>query len=259
MYDLVRLPQALQKTNRDERPNWKKAAIPAGAALLLVALGWGAGAKIDSLRGPSPEQIAAQAAADNAEKAKKEVAALRVHVDGLKGKLEAQVEKARESDAAVAALQKSLAEEKAQSRTLHAQVEKLATPPAKETKPAPQQQAQAAPQALPQTLQHALPQPPARLIDRAPTASIGKPLPKPMASPVSLKPQASAPKPYRGYVLRDVNEGLAVVEGEDGVEEIGPGDVLAGGARVQRIERRGGGWVVMTDRGFIAADGRWAE
>jgi hypothetical protein len=50
-----------------------------------------------------------------------------------------------------------------------------------------------------------------------------------------------------------------MVEGEEGVEEVAPGDILPGGARVQRIERRGGGWIVMTDRGYIAPSGRWAD
>jgi hypothetical protein len=247
MNDLVRLPHVFE-----ERKNWKKAVAPAGAALLLVALGWGAGAKIDALRGPSPEIVAARAAAENAENAlraeqaqKQEIAALQAHMDGLKGRLEAQAQKARESDAAVAALQKSLAEEKAQSQSLHARLDKMQAQPAK-----PKEQALAQP-----------PQPAARPIDHAPTASIGKPIAKPLAvKPLAVKPLAVAiepPKPYRAYVLRDVNDGMAVIEGEEGVEEVGPGDVLAGGARVQRIEKRGGAWVVMTDRGYIAPDGRW--
>jgi hypothetical protein len=133
--------------------------------------------------------------------------------------------------------------------------------------------------------------PPTRPVDRAPTASIPKPtavitkqtaaiakpaavIAKPQAAkpaavavkpaaavkPVAaLKPPAAAPRPYRAYVLRDVSDGVAVVESEDGAEEVSPGDVLSGGARVQRIEKRGGGWVVMTDRGFIASDGRWED
>ncbi|SNB76840.1 hypothetical protein SAMN06265338_10830 [Rhodoblastus acidophilus] len=252
MNDLVRLSQALAA-----RPNWRKAAAPAGAALLLVALGWGVGAKIDSLRGPSPEKIAAQAAAQEAEKAKKDVAALRVHVDTLNGKLEAQAEKARDSEAAVAALQKSLADEKAQSQALHAKLDKMqpAAPPAKDNagreasaKEAEKESAKPAP-----VVSHALPKPPARMVDPLPTASTAPTAPKAMAA----KPQTPTPKPYRGYVLRDIGGGVAMIEGEDGVEEVAPGDRLAGGARVQRFERRGAAWVVVTDRGYIGADGRW--
>ena len=63
--------------------------------------------------------------------------------------------------------------------------------------------------------------------------------------------------PYRAFVLRDIEDGRAVVEGARGLEEVGPGDVLPGGARVERIEKRGANWVVLTDRGAINPDGRW--
>jgi hypothetical protein len=34
---------------------------------------------------------------------------------------------------------------------------------------------------------------------------------------------------------------------------------LPGGARVERLERRGHEWVVVTNRGVIAPDGRWDD
>jgi hypothetical protein len=252
MNDLVRLPQIFE-----DQPNWKKAAVSGGAALLLVALGWGGGAKIDSLRGPSPEQIEAKVAAKAAAKAAQDVAALHAQVDSLKGRLDGQAEQAREAEAAVASLQKSLAEEKARSQGLNARIEKMQT--LATANPAPSH-------ALPVPSQaHALPVPPqAQSVDRAPTASIPQTA-KPALAAVAPKPPAAAqaapkplaPKAYRAYVLREVSDGLAVVEGVDGVEEVAPGDVLPGGARVQRIEKRGGGWVVLTDRGYIGSDDRW--
>ena len=99
-------------------------------------------------------------------------------------------------------------------------------------------------------------------IDRAPTASIAKPLPSSLPKPQPPAQPASvqlSPGLYRAYVLRDVDHGRAVVEGARGFEEIGPGDILPGGARVEGIERRGGGWIVLTDRGVIAPDGRWDD
>jgi hypothetical protein len=271
MNDLVRLPHAFE-----EKRNWKKAAAPAGAALLLVALGWGAGAKIDTLRGPTPEQVAVAAAQDSADKAlraeqaqKQEIATLRVHVDGLKSKLEAQAQKTHESEAAVTALQKTLAEEKAQAQSatqnLQAKIDKIQA----QAKVQAQVLAQPQPQ-QPDSKAHMLPAPPARPVDHSPTATIANP---PASTDAEAKPGAATPpvvvaklqaptqKPYRAYVLRDVNDGTAVVEGREGIEEVGPGDTLSGGARVQRIERRGRGWVVVTDRGFIAPDngGAWLD
>ncbi len=243
MNDLVPLTHAF-----DKKSDWKKAATPAGAALLLIALGWSAGAGVDALRGPSPEQIAAKTATETADKAlraeeahKQEIAALRVHVDNLKNKLETQAQKSRDAEAAVAAMQKSLADEKAQAQAsaqqMQARLDRLQAP-----KPVVQAQA---------------PLPPARPLDPRPTASIGKPLPVVTQPPRPVT--AASAKPYRGYVLRDVTGGRAVVEGGQGFEEVGPGDMLPGGARVQSIVKRGGGWVVMTDRGYIAPDGNWED
>ncbi len=237
MNDLVRLDHVFE----EKKFTRKSAAASVGAALLLVGLGWGAGAKIDAMRGPSPEQLAAQAAAKSAEKVaqaekshQRAIADLRAHVDGLKSKLDAEAEKVRGSEAAVAALQKSLAEEKVQSQALHARLEKLqaAAQPAKQPEP---------------------PTPPARPVDRTPTATIA-----PHAKVVAAKPPAApAPKRYGAYILRDVNDGLAIIEGAYGEQEVGPGDVLRGGVRVQGLEKRGGAWVVMTDRGYIAPEGAW--
>jgi len=257
MSDLVRLSHVF-----DEATPIRKVAVTAGAGLLLVALGWGAGAKIDdrlgALVGTSPEQIATRAA-ESAQKAlgaeqayQQEIAALRAHVEGMKTKLDAQAQRAHESEAAVAALQKSLSEEKEQAQVLRARMEKMTA--SRDVKPQ-------------QPLVLEAPQPPSRptagTVDHTPTASIGKPLPipvRPLPAVSALRSTPPAPpKPYRAYVLRDISDGVAVVEGEVGMVEAAPGDRLPGGARVQRIERRGGRWVVMTDRGYIAADGRWDE
>jgi hypothetical protein len=248
MNDLVPLPHGFE----EKKFNWKKAAAPAGAALLFVALGWGAGAKIDSLRVPSPDQAAALAAAESVEKLSREeqkrqqeMAELRAHVDGLKSQLDAQAEKARDSEAAVAALQKSLAEEKTQSQALHARLEKLQTQSREAAK-------EAAKPAKPQ------PELLARAPDRAPTASVAPQSGAKPGAAAAVKPGAAvkpmAPKRYGAYVLRDINGGVAMVEGEDGVEEVVPGDLLQGGGRVERLERRGGGWVVLTDRGYIGPE-----
>jgi hypothetical protein len=64
------------------------------------------------------------------------------------------------------------------------------------------------------------------------------------------KPQA----PLRGYWLVEVQNGSAIVDGRDGPQQVAPGDFLPGAGRVQRIERRGQGWVVVTTSGLIVAD-----
>jgi hypothetical protein len=64
------------------------------------------------------------------------------------------------------------------------------------------------------------------------------------------RPQA----PLRGYWLVEVENGAAIVDGRDGPQQVAPGDFLPGAGRVQRIERRGQGWVVVTTSGLIVAD-----
>lgn len=55
-----------------------------------------------------------------------------------------------------------------------------------------------------------------------------------------------------GWVLRDVYDGVALVEARGGgLREIEPGEYLPGAGQVRSIERRGRSWVVMTSRGVI--------
>jgi prefoldin subunit 5 len=96
-----------------------------------------------------------------------------------------------------------------------------------------------------------LPQPPAAAVlakQPAPT-----PLP-PVATNVSKETTASiapARPPIRGWVVREVRGNVAVVEGPYGFREIGPGDTLPGAGHVERIEKRGALWAVVTDQGVI--------
>jgi hypothetical protein len=242
---------AIDPTGETLRPSfWKTFAAPAGALVLIVGIGWMVAARIDdATRAPSPEQAAAQAAAGSAAEAVRisqaqhqEIATLRVHLESLKGKLETQAQKTHASEATIAALQKTLAEQKADATAaesqLQARIEKVHSEAEK-------------------------------AVDRTPVGSIAKPLPGAKPPQAYLPPQqASLPKPpalepvigaYRAFVLRDVEGGRAIVEGAHGLEEVVPGDILPGGARVEKIERRGAQWLVLTDRGAIAPDGKWDD
>ena len=54
------------------------------------------------------------------------------------------------------------------------------------------------------------------------------------------------------YAVEDVEDGVAVVTTRYGTQQVAPGDYLPGAGRVLRIERRGGGWHVLTSNGVIA-------
>jgi uncharacterized membrane-anchored protein YhcB (DUF1043 family) len=53
------------------------------------------------------------------------------------------------------------------------------------------------------------------------------------------------------WVVRDVYDGLALVENARGSLEVALGETIPGAGTVKSIERRGGGWIVITNRGRI--------
>ena len=56
------------------------------------------------------------------------------------------------------------------------------------------------------------------------------------------------------YVLRSVRNGVAVVQTQRGLIEVGPGDMIPGIGRVRSIEKVDGRWVVVTRDGVIDGD-----
>jgi hypothetical protein len=63
--------------------------------------------------------------------------------------------------------------------------------------------------------------------------------------------------PLEGWVLHDVQRGVALVESRNGrLHEIVAGQNLPTVGRVEAIERRGKSWVVVTAKGLITS-GRW--
>jgi hypothetical protein len=86
------------------------------------------------------------------------------------------------------------------------------------------------------------------------------PTPTPVAAtPVAAPPAPPAPpvkqvknEPIDGWVVREVYDGAALVEGQNRrLYEVVPGGVVPGVGRVEAIERRGSRWVVLTDKGII--------
>ena len=94
------------------------------------------------------------------------------------------------------------------------------------------------------------------------TATVALPTPaspavKPNFAPGAISNETTGAimrPPLRGYWLVEADESSAVIDGRDGPQQIAPGDVVPGVGRVQRIERRGGGWIVVTSAGVIAGD-----
>jgi hypothetical protein len=101
-------------------------------------------------------------------------------------------------------------------------------------------------------------------LDRA--ARSGRNTPMTTASlPAGAEPQSATTQPrtaralaeprkplvLTNWVVRDVYDGIALVEGPQGALEVMPGDTIPGAGMVKSIERRGAGWIVLTSRGMV--------
>ena len=78
------------------------------------------------------------------------------------------------------------------------------------------------------------------------TAAAAVPLPAP-------KPEMARLPTVEGWVLRDVENGSALIEGRQGVYEVYAGDPVPGLGRVDAIRKQDGKWVVVTSKGLIVA------
>lgn len=71
--------------------------------------------------------------------------------------------------------------------------------------------------------------------------------------PAVAGPAQSPAKPLLGWTVRQVTDGLAVIEGREGVIEVELGAVVPNLGRVQDIKRENGRWLVVTSRGVITS------
>ena len=83
-----------------------------------------------------------------------------------------------------------------------------------------------------------------------PMARAAPPAPASTAGGASAK-AADAAKPIGDYTLREVQDGIALVQGRGGLYEVGPGDRLPGAGKVLAVEKIGRKWIVVTESGRI--------
>lgn len=67
------------------------------------------------------------------------------------------------------------------------------------------------------------------------------------------KPEVARLPTVEGWVLRDVANGSALIEGRRGMYEVFAGDPVPGLGRVDAIRKQDGRWVVVTTKGLIVA------
>jgi hypothetical protein len=103
---------------------------------------------------------------------------------------------------------------------------------------------------------HAAPPAPVPVAAAAPAAAkeVTGSISAPAATPASAPKVEVARLPtVEGWLLRDVADGGAVIEGRQGIFEVYAGDLIPGLGRVDAVRRQDGRWVVVTSRGLIVA------
>jgi hypothetical protein len=78
------------------------------------------------------------------------------------------------------------------------------------------------------------------------TSPPAKPGPAPAAPPAD-----KMHLPLKGYVIREVFDGMALVESRYGLTLVKPDTLLLGAGRVISIEQRAGKWTIVTSEGTI--------
>jgi hypothetical protein len=85
------------------------------------------------------------------------------------------------------------------------------------------------------------------------TGSITPPAAAVQAAATAPKVEVGRLPTVEGWILRDVANGGALIEGRQGVYEVYAGDPVPGLGRVDAIRRQDGRWVVVTSKGLIVA------
>ena len=102
---------------------------------------------------------------------------------------------------------------------------------------------------------------PAAVAAAAPAAAkeVTGSVPQQVTAAAAPAPAATPPKPepgrlpkVEGWVLRDVGNGGALIEGRQGMFEVYAGDPIPGLGRVDAIRKQDGKWVVVTTKGLIS-------
>jgi hypothetical protein len=97
-------------------------------------------------------------------------------------------------------------------------------------------------------------------LEKKPQPPAAAPPPPPPPQPPKFGPNVAMdttgsidrPKPMlSGYVVLGAQDDTALIGGRYGERAVRPGDFLPGAGRIERVERQGPNWVVVTDQGLI--------
>jgi hypothetical protein len=67
------------------------------------------------------------------------------------------------------------------------------------------------------------------------------------------KPPSAETNRIANWIVREVIDGTAILQGPRGIIGVSAGDLIPGVGRVQSIAKKGGRWIVATNKGVISA------
>jgi hypothetical protein len=213
------------------------AALAAVIALAAVAGAIGgalATAGFGRLAGAETKVANTRALEDTMSRIDTEVAALRTSFEQASKHSASQIGKANDR---LDKVEKAQVEPAAKLAKLSDSVEKLRMASA------------VAPTAAPVAAAAAAPVAPKESTGSIQTANAG-PAQVPLPTP---KPEIARLPTVEGWVLRDVGNGSALIEGRQGIFEVYAGDPIPGLGRIDAIRKQDGRWVVVTSKGLIVA------
>jgi hypothetical protein len=197
-------------------------------------------------RSETPIQVASQAAspepASHTDTLERSVEALKTKLDQMQLSSEGLTEDLRaEVDRYRATVERNQAELTSKLTQLLERVERIeqqrGAAPVAAVGPKPEQVAAVAP-----------PVPPPSPIQRSAPQVDSKPTPTSSSAPQELRREPSVVKQW---TVREVLNGMALLDGPRGLIGVSPGQTVPGVGRVESIVRQGGRWIVATSSGVI--------
>jgi len=246
-------PTGPSPDGREKRQSWRRLGLAACALALTLGTGWAVGTKFQSREAADSRgdaNTARKLAADEAERG--DIRALREEIRALQAKLDS-VDKRSDGaergtlEAKLNSLDRKIEANHADAANVAAQIEAKLE---KNDKSMGRLEAAISAKSL---------APSAAGNDAKasvkPVARVAPPAPAPASAATANGANAKAAdaaKPIGDYTVREVQDGIALVQGRaGGLYEVGPGDRLPGVGRVLGVEKIGQKWVVVTESGRI--------
>lgn len=255
---VVPIPPAASSESTEQKPDeqpappskpspWRRYGVAACALALTLSAAWAAGTQIQSRQAAEAqggEARALQKLAASNETERNDIRVLREELRALQARLDTVnrrrgAEEAEALEARISSLDRKVDANHADAAQLAAKLEK-------HEKSIERIEAAASDKSRVASIANNDAKPAAKAEAKAPVPATGGS----NAKPADLKPADLKP-PLSNFVLREVDNGVALVQGSGGLYEVSPGERLPGAGKVLAIEKIGRKWVVVTDRGRI--------